>query len=117
MQPARVTSTTSTATIGITIGRIEIAESEICWGLDDVMNIHGNYTILRKAEGRRAELGIPRFNYTGYFPYRVGEKVEFSRGKGPGKQILGRATVAEFPKPGRDAESATVMARNRVPPY
>ena len=98
-----------------TKGRIEIAESEICWGLDDVMNIHGNYTILRKTEGRRAELGIPRFNYTGYFPYRVGEKVEFSRGKGPGKQILGRAVVAEFPKPGRDAERAAVVFDRDIP--
>ena len=98
-----------------TKGRIEIAESEICWGLDDVMNIHGNYTILRKTEGRRAELGIPRFNYTGYFPYRVGEKVEFSRGKGTAKQVLGRAVVAEFPKPGRDAERAAVVFDRDIP--
>ena len=34
-----------------TKGRIEIAESEICWGLDDVMNIHGNYTRLDKWQG------------------------------------------------------------------
>ena len=92
-----------------TKGKIEIAESEVSWGLDDVMNIHGNYTILRKVDGPRAELGIPRFNYTGYFPYRVGETVEFSRGKGPGKQMLGRATITEFRKPGRDAERAAIV--------
>jgi hypothetical protein len=92
-----------------TKGNIEIADSEVSWGLDDVMNIHGNYTILRKVEGPRADLGIPRFNYTGYFPYRVGEQVEFSRGKGPGKQILGRATIKEFPKPGHDAERASIV--------
>ena len=98
-----------------TKGNIEIADSEVCWGLDDVMNIHGNYTILRKVEGPRAELGIPRFNYTGYFPYRVGEQVEFSRGKGPGKQRLGRATITEFPKPGRDAERAAIVFDRDIP--
>ena len=92
-----------------TKGRIEIADSEISWGLDDVMNIHGNYTVLRTVDGPRAEVGIPRFNYTGYFPYRVGEKVEFSRGKGPDKKILGQAVVVEFPKPGRDAERAAIV--------
>ena len=98
-----------------TKGNIEIADSEVCWGLDDVMNIHGNYTILRKVEGPRAELGIPRFNYTGYFPYRVGEQVEFSRGKGPGKQILGHATIKEFPKPGHDAERASIVYDRDIP--
>ncbi|MBQ6339416.1 MAG: hypothetical protein IJI36_09740 [Kiritimatiellae bacterium] len=98
-----------------TKGRIEIADSEICWGLDDVMNIHGNYTILRKVDGPRAEVAIPRFNYTGYFPYRVGEKVEFSRGKGPDKKILGQAVVVEFPKPGRDAERAALVFDRDIP--
>jgi hypothetical protein len=98
-----------------TKGRIEIAESEICWGLDDVMNIHGNYTRLETAEGRRAELGIQHHFYHGYFPYRVGEKVEFTRGKGPGKETLGRAVVAEFPKPGRDAARASIVFDLDIP--
>ena len=98
-----------------TKGRIEIADSEISWGLDDVMNIHGNYTILRKVDGPRVEVGIPRFNYTGYFPYRVGEKVAFSRGKGPDKKILGEAVVTAFPKPGRDAEQAAIVFDRDIP--
>ena len=98
-----------------TKGRIEIAESEICWGLDDVMNIHGNYTRLESAEGCRCELAVQRPNYAGYFPYRVGEKVEFSRGRGPEKQVLGRAVVAEFPKPGRDAERASIVFDRAIP--
>ena len=96
-------------------GKIEIADSEICWGLDDVMNIHGNYTRLEKIEGRRAEVGIQRFNYVGYFPYRVGETVEFSRGKGPTKQILGRAVVAEFPTPSHDATNTVIVFDRDVP--
>ena len=98
-----------------TKGCIEIAESEICWGLDDVMNIHGNYTRLESADGRRSELAIQRFNYAGYFPYRVGEQIEFSRGKGPGKSILGRAVVAAFPKPGRDAARAEIVFDRDIP--
>lgn len=98
-----------------TKGRIEIAECEIGWGLDDVMNLHGNYTRLESADGRRCELAVQRPNYAGYFPVRVGEKVEFSRGKGPEKQILGRAVVAEFPKPGRDAERASIVFDRDIP--
>ena len=98
-----------------TKGRIEIAESEICWGLDDVMNIHGNYTRLESADGPRCELGIQRFNYAGYFPYRVGEKVEFTRGKGPGKEVLGRAVVAAFPKPGAEAARAAIVFDRDIP--
>ena len=112
---AHVSMTADAIFLVDTKGRIEIAESEICWGLDDVMNIHGNYTRLDKIDGRRAALGIQRFNYTGYFPYRVGEKVEFSRGKGTAKQILGRAVVAEFPKPGREATSAAVVFDRDIP--
>ncbi|MBR0506123.1 MAG: hypothetical protein IJJ84_12020 [Kiritimatiellae bacterium] len=98
-----------------TKGRIEIAECEICRGLDDVMNIHGNYTRLESAGDRRCELAVQRPNYAGYFPVRVGEKLEFSRGKGPDKQVLGRAVVAEFPKPGRDAERASIVFDRAIP--
>ena len=61
------------------------------------------------------ELAVQRPNYAGYFPVRVGEKVEFSRGKGPEKQVLGRAVVAEFPKPGRDAERASIVFDRDIP--
>ena len=98
-----------------TKGRIEIAESEICWGLDDVMNIHGNYTRLDKTDGRRVVLGIQHHAYAGYFPYRVGEKVEFTRGKGMAKQALGRAVVAEMPKFEREATSAAIVFDRDIP--
>ena len=90
-------------------GRIEIADSEISWGLDDAMNIHGNYTFLESVDGRQAELGIQHHFYHGYFPYRVGEKVEFSRGKGPEKKLLGHAVVAEFSAPARDESRAPIV--------
>ncbi len=98
-----------------TKGRIEIADSEICWGLDDVINIHGNYTRLESARGQRCDLGIQHFNYAGYFPYRLGEKVEFTRGRGLGKKILGRAAVAEFPERGREATRASIVFDRDIP--
>ena len=74
-----------------TKGRIEIADSEISWGLDDVMNIHGNYTTLGDVNGREVVLKIQHHFYAGYFPYRVGEKVEFTRGNGTSKELVGLA--------------------------
>ena len=112
---AHVSLTADSIFLVDTKGTIEIAESEICWGLDDVMNIHGNYTRLESADGPQCEVGIQRFNYAGYFPYRVGEEVEFSRGKGPGKEILGRAVIAEFPKPGDEATRTSVVFDSAIP--
>jgi hypothetical protein len=79
------------------------------------MNIHGNYTRLDKTDGRRVVLGIQHHAYAGYFPYRVGEKVEFTRGKGTAKQTLGRAVVAELPKFEREATSAAVVFDRDIP--
>ena len=99
-----------------TKGRIEIADCESSWSLDDAINIHGNYTALESAGGRRATLKIQHHAYAGYFPYRVGEKVEFSRGKWPEKVVLGRAVVADFPVPGRDATCAQIVFDRDIPP-
>ena len=99
-----------------TKGRIEIADSELSWSLDDAMNIHGNYTTLASVDGRAATVKIQRFNYAGYFPYRVGEKVAFMRGYGTGKEVLGNAVVAEFPAPGRDATEARIVFDREIPP-
>ena len=99
-----------------TKGRIEIADSELSWSLDDAMNIHGNYTTLAAVSGREATLKIQRFNYAGYFPYRVGEKVAFMRGHGPDKVVLGNAVVAEFPAPGREAAEARIVFDREIPP-
>jgi hypothetical protein len=98
-----------------TKGRIEISDSEISWGLDDVMNIHGNYTRLDGVDGCRATLAIQHHFYAGYFPYRAGEKVAFSRGKGPDKEILGHAVVAEVPKHARDATNAAMVFDREIP--
>ena len=99
-----------------TKGRIEIVDSELSWSLDDAMNIHGNYTTLAAVLGREAMLKIQRFNYAGYFPYRVGEKVAFMRGHGPDKVVLGNAVVAEFPAPGREAAEARIVFDREIPP-
>ena len=111
-----VSLTADTIFLVDTKGRIEIADSELSWALDDAMNIHGNYTTLATVDGREATLKIQRFNYTGYFPYRVGEKVAFMRGHGVGKVVLGSAVVAAFPAPGRDASEARIVFDRDIPP-
>ena len=111
-----VSITADTIFLVDTKGRIEIADSELSWSLDDAMNIHGNYTTLAEVSGREATLKIQRFNYAGYFPYRVGEKVAFMRGHGPDKVVLGSAAVAEFPKPGREAAEARIVFDRDIPP-
>jgi len=111
-----VSLTADTMFLVDTKGRIEIAGCESSWSLDDAINIHGNYTALDSVDGRHATLKIQHHAYAGYFPYRVGEKVEFSRGHGTGKAILGRAAVAEFPAPGRDTTSAQIVFDREIPP-
>ena len=110
-----VSLTADTIYLVDTRGNIEIANSEISWALDDAMNIHGNYTTLAKAGGRDATLKIQHHAYGGYFPYRVGETVEFTRGKGATKEILGRVAVAEFPAHGRDALEACIVFDRDIP--
>ena len=110
-----VSITADTIFLVDTKGRIEIADSEICWALDDAMNIHGNYTTLAKTEGCGAVLKIQRFNYAGYFPYRIGEKVAFMRGHGTDKKILGYAAIAKFPAPGREATEAQIVFDREIP--
>ena len=110
-----VSLTADTLYLVDTKGRIEIADSEVGWALDDVVNIHGNYTTLAKVDGCDATLKIQNHFYGGYFPYRVGEKVEFTRGKGTAKKTLGRAVIAAFPSPGRDATEASIVFDRAIP--
>lgn len=110
-----VSLTADTMFLVDTKGRIEIADSEISWALDDALNIHGNYTTLAQVEGCVAELKIQNYFYGGYFPCRVGETVMFSRGKGTEKEVLGQAVVAEFPAPGRDAMEARIVFDRDIP--
>ena len=113
---SRVSLTADTIFLVDTKGRIEIAGCESSWALDDAININGKYTALVSAEGRRATLKVQHHSHTGFFPYRVGEKVEFTRGKGPDKAVLGRAIVAEFPDPAPGAAEASIVFDRDIPP-
>lgn len=97
-------------------GRIEIEGSEICWGMDDAMNIHGNYTTLKSVDGRRIRVRHPHHAYNGYFPYRSGERLEFSRGHGSNRATLGAATIAAFKTPAdREAREFEIELDREVP--
>ncbi len=97
-------------------GLIEIDGCEISWGMDDAMNIHGNYTQLKAVDGRRILVRHPHHAYNGYFPYRDGERLEFSRGYGSKRETLGEATVAAFRAPAdREAREFEIELDRTVP--
>ncbi len=48
------------------------------WSMDDPINIHGNYLLVEKAEGRMARLRAGHSSHEGFFPCRAGDAVEFS---------------------------------------
>jgi len=97
-------------------GKVEIADSEISWAMDDAMNIHGNYTVLKGVAGRGISVYHPHHAYNGYFPYRVGERLEFSRGYGSSRQTLGFAQIARFDVPAdREAREFVIELDREIP--
>ena len=97
-------------------GLIEIDGCEISWAMDDALNIHGNYTELKGVEGRRIRVRHPHHAYNGYFPYRSGERLEFSRGYGSRRETLGEATIAVFKAPAdREAREFEIELDRTIP--
>ena len=97
-------------------GQIEIDGCEISWAMDDALNIHGNYTQLKAVGGRRIRVRHPHHAYNGYFPYRDGERLEFSRGYGSKRETLGEATVLAFRVPAdREAREFEIELDRTVP--
>jgi len=97
-------------------GKIEIADSEVSWAMDDAMNIHGNYTTFKGVTGKRITVRHPHHAYSDYFPYRTGEKLEFSRGYGSARRTLGFAQIASFEKPAdREAREFDIVLDREVP--
>jgi len=97
-------------------GKVEIDSCEICWGMDDAMNIHGNYTVVRRIDGKRIRVRHPHHAYAGYFPYRTGEGLEFSTGHGSGRKTLGFAQIARFDAPAnREAREFEIELDREIP--
>jgi len=97
-------------------GKVEIDSCESCWGMDDVMNIHGNYTEIKRIDGNRILVRHPHHAYNGYFPYRSGERLEFSKGHGSSRQTLGYAEIAKFVIPAdREAREFEIELDRSLP--
>lgn len=96
-------------------GEVNIADSVSCWGLDDPLNVHGDYRKVVACNGAECTLGIVIGGQVGVWPYRVGETVEFSTGHGGSRKTLGFAKIAAFEKPADTAEVAKVVFDKPIP--
>ena len=57
-------------------GRVTIQNSRAGHSLDDVINIHGNYLQVERAQGRTLMLRAMHLQHESFFPYRRGDSLE-----------------------------------------
>lgn len=79
-------------------GRLEVKDCEITRSLDDALNCHGCYLKVMKADAHTVALRHVSDNghYDGFFPYHVGDEVEFTHPKT--RAVLGVFKVAKVGK-------------------
>ena len=58
-------------------GSVVVEDCEMSRSLDDAINIHGNYLMLESVEGDKVTLRTKHEQHAGFFPYRVGDELEF----------------------------------------
>lgn len=75
-------------------GDIRVEACEIAGMLDDACNVHGNYLEVTSVGGRSAMLKVGHFEQRGFFPYRVGDEIEFVVRHD--RRVLKRAKVVAF---------------------
>lgn len=75
-------------------GDIRVEACEIAGMLDDACNVHGNYLEVTSVGGRSAMLKVGHFEQKGFFPYRVGDEIEFVVRHD--RRVLKRAKVVAF---------------------
>lgn len=80
-------------------GKLDISRCEIARALDDTINVKCDMTWLEQGGSDTVMLESFLSQHDGDFPYRVGEEVEFFRGRGKNRQSLGIVKVKEFTRP------------------
>lgn len=77
-------------------GQLEVTGCEIARSLDDALNCHGCYFKAIKVEGRTVRLQhvLNNKHYDGFFPYHVGDEVEFTHPQT--RAVLGVFKVAKI---------------------
>lgn len=82
---------------------------------DDIINVHGNYMSVVSVSGNKASLSSHHESHRGFFPYRPGDKVEFSDFYS--HEILGTAKVVSLQANPTNAYSCTVVFDSPLPTF
>ena len=82
---------------------------------DDIINVHGNYMSVVSVSGNKASLSSHHEAHSGFFPYRPGDKVEFSDFYS--HEILGTAKVVSLQANPTNAYSCTVVFDSPLPTF
>lgn len=82
---------------------------------DDIINVHGNYMSVVSVSGNKASLSSHHESHRGFFPYRPGDKVEFSDFYS--HEILGTVKVVSLQANPTNAYSCTVVFDSPLPSF
>lgn len=93
-------------------GSVLIEDCEMSGSLDDAINIHGNYLALESVDGGKVTLRTKHEQHAGFFPYRVGDELEFVEPKR--REVRAKAKVVSIDPDPKDVTLVT-LALDRAP--
>lgn len=94
---------------------VRVEQSFCANSADDIINVHGNYMSVVSVSGNKAVLSLHHESHRGFFPYRAGDKVEFSDLYS--HEILGSAKVVALQVNPTNAYSCTVVFDSPLPSF
>lgn len=94
---------------------VRVEQSFCANSADDIINVHGNYMSVVSVSGNKAVLSLHHESHRGFFPYRAGDKVEFSDFYS--HEILGSAKVVSLQANPTNAYSCTVVFDSPLPSF
>ena len=94
---------------------VRVEQSFCANSVDDIINVHGNYMSVASVSGNKAVLSLHHESHRGFFPYRAGDKVEFSDLYS--HEILGSAKVVSLQANPTNAYSCTVVFDSSLPSF
>ena len=94
---------------------VRVEQSFCANSSDNIINVHGNYMSVVSVSGNKAVLSLHHESHRGFFPYRAGDKVEFSDLYS--HEILGSAKVVSLQANPTNAYSCTVVFDSPLPSF
>ena len=110
---AKVTLTADILQFVNCYGSIEVTGCTGGGSLDDWINIHGNYLKVVSVSGRRLELRTQHPAHQGFFPYRIGDRVEFVTAHR--RDVLGSARVVAISESATDPTACEITVDADAP--